>query len=167
MRSIGNATGLFVRRVLEGILVAGVLLLPMVSVGIAQVRAEAGISIQTIASVSAIEGESQMVVERLVIDPGVLLAQQSYPGAAIFVVVSGTLQTTLVRGGAAVSRGGNESEVEIGATMNLSGGQVISYSPGAVTMMANHRDEPLVLIVTELSDGKLAASESGSVLSVR
>jgi quercetin dioxygenase-like cupin family protein len=142
------------------------LLLPLASGGTAQARAEAGIATQIVASFSAIEGESQMVVERIVVDPGVLLAQQSYPGPAIFVVVSGTLQTTLIRGGAAVRMGGSEPEVEIGATMNLSEGQVITYSPGAVTTMANRRHEPLVLMVMVLSDGTGASSGLASLLSV-
>jgi hypothetical protein len=69
------------------------------------------------------------------------------------VVISGTLQTTLVRGGAAVSRGGVDAVAEIGQTMNLSAGQVVSYSPGAVMRMANLRHEPLVLMMTVLVDG--------------
>jgi hypothetical protein len=68
------------------------------------------------------------------------------------VVISGTLQTTLVRGGASVSRGGADAVAEIGQTMNLSEGQVVSYSSGAVMRMANLRHEPLVLMVTVLVD---------------
>jgi hypothetical protein len=62
--------------------------------------------------------------------------------------------------------GGSEPEVEIGATMNLSEGQVITYSPGAVTTMANRRHEPLVLMVMVLSDGTGASSGLASLLSV-
>ena len=121
-----------------------------------EARAAGGVSSQTIATVAAVRSGSQLVVQRVVIEPGVLLAQSSYPGSATLVVVSGTLQTTLVEGGAAVSRGGSEQVAEIGQTMNLSAGQVVSYSPGAVMTVANLRHERLVMIVSVLVDGNEA-----------
>ena len=89
---------------------------------------------------------------RVVVEPGISVEDQHYRGSATLVVISGTLQTTLVRGGASVSRGGADAVAEIGQTMNLSAGQVVSYSSGAVIRMANLRREQLVLMVTVLVD---------------
>lgn len=146
------SAGQTIRRILVGAVVMGVLLVPMASAGTDQARAASGVSVYTITSVPAVDAGAQLLVERVVIEPGVLLENHNYPGSATVVVVSGTLHTTLVHGGAVVSRGESDEDADIGATMNLSAGQVISYSPGAVVTVANLRHERLVLIVSTLAD---------------
>jgi hypothetical protein len=130
---------------------ATMLVVPAAS-GAQHASAAGGISTQTLAFVSNVESGDQLVVMRITFEPGVTLPAHSHPGSASFVVMAGTLQTTLVRGGAAVNRNGNEQVAEIGATMNLSAGQVITYSPDAAKTVANHGSQPLVLIATMLLD---------------
>lgn len=113
-----------------------------------QAGAAEGISMQAMASATNIEEGGQLVVTRMVIEPGIGVAAHRHPGPASFVVISGSLQTTLLRGGASVNRFGAEHVAEIGDTMNLSPGVVISYAPDAVKTMANRGHSPLVLMVT-------------------
>jgi quercetin dioxygenase-like cupin family protein len=141
-----------VLRIVVLAIVASVLVGPMEGAGTGQALAADGISTQTVASVRAADGGGQFVMMRVVVEPGISVEDQHYRGSAMLVVISGTLQTTLVRGGASVSRGGADAVAEIGQTMNLSEGQVVSYSSGAVMRMANLRHEPLVLMVTVLVD---------------
>ena len=164
MSAMRRVFGQIVLSIVAIAVVASLLVIPLEIGGTGQVRAAEGFSTQTLASVSAVESESQLVVQRVVIEPGVLLARYGYPGSATLVVVSGTLQTTLVQGGAAVSRGGNQQVAEIGQTMNLSAGQVVSYSPKAVMTAANLRSERLVMIVTVLVEGNEAVGMFSGLL---
>ncbi len=141
-----------VLRIVVLAIVANVLIVPIGSAGTGKALAADGIATQTVASVRAADGGSQFVMMRVVVEPGISVEDQHYRGSATLVVISGTLQTTLVRGGASVSRGGADAVAEIGQTMNLSAGQVVSYSPGAVMRVANLRREQLVLMVTVLVD---------------
>lgn len=131
---------------------ATMLAFPAASQGAQTARAADGMSTQTIASVLAVESGSQLVVLRIVLEPGVTLPEHHHPGSATFTVISGALQTTLVRGGAAVDRNGVEVDAAIGATMNLNAGQSISYSPHAVKSVANRTSKPLVLMASMLLD---------------
>lgn len=133
-------------------MVVALLVLPAASGGMQTTRAADGISAQTLASVPAVESGSQMVVMRIVLDPGVTIEAHHHPGSASMTIVSGVLQTTLIRGGAAVDRNGVEYVAEIGDTMNLSAGRSISYSPHAVKTVANITSEQLVLMVSLLVD---------------
>jgi quercetin dioxygenase-like cupin family protein len=132
--------------------VASVLIVPIGSAGTGHAMAADGISTQMVTSVRAVDGGGQLLMMRVVVEPGITVAEQHFRGSATLVVISGTLQTTLVRGGSAVSRGGGQQVAEVGQTMNLSSGQVVSYSPNAVMRIANVRTERLVLMVTVLVD---------------
>jgi quercetin dioxygenase-like cupin family protein len=153
MHAMRNVVGKIVPRIVIVAVVASVLVIPFGTAVTGQALAADGISTQTVASVREANGGGQFVMMRVVVEPGVSVEEQHFRGSATLVVISGTLQTTLVRGGAAVSRGGVDAVAEIGQTMNLSAGQVVSYSPGAVMRMANLRHEPLVLMMTVLVDG--------------
>jgi mannose-6-phosphate isomerase-like protein (cupin superfamily) len=131
---------------------ATMLVFPAASSEAQTARAADGISTQTLASVTAVEPGGHLVVMRMVLEPGVALPAHHHPGSASFTVVEGALQTTLVRGGAAVNRNGIELVAEIGATMNLTAGQSISYAPHAVKTVANRTGERLVLMATILLD---------------
>jgi len=131
---------------------AALLVLPAASAGAETARAADGFSTQTLASVTAVESGGQLVVMRIVLEPGVTLPEHHHPGSASFTVVSGVLQTTLVHGGAAVNRNGIEQVAEIGATMNLAAGQSISYSPNAIKTVANLTSKQLVLMASMLLD---------------
>jgi quercetin dioxygenase-like cupin family protein len=131
---------------------ATLLAVPAGSGGAQPVSAADGMSTQTLAFVSDIERGSQLVMMRIVLEPGVALPAHHHPGSASFTVISGVLQTTLVRGGAAVNRNGIELVAELGATMNLTAGQSISYSPHAVKTVANRTGERLVLMASMLLD---------------
>ena len=156
----------FLRRIVGITVVAGMLAMPVASLGTEHARAADGMTTQTLVSVSANEGGGQMVVLRIVIEPGVALGAHSHPGLSTFAVISGTLQTSLVRGGAAVNRNGVDQVAEIGAIINLSAGQAVSYSPRAIKTVTNHGPAPLVLIATMLLDPNepMVAFEDGSPL---
>jgi quercetin dioxygenase-like cupin family protein len=141
-----------VLRIVTLAMATSLLMIPVTLAGTGHARAADGITTQTVASVADVGGGGQLVVMRMVIEPGVTLAAHSHSGSAAFVVVSGTLQTTLVRGGAAVNRNGLEQVAELGATMNLSEGAVISYSPNAVKTVANLTSKQLVLMASMLLD---------------
>jgi quercetin dioxygenase-like cupin family protein len=141
---------LFIQMVAALAMAMFLLVAPVSLASIGQARAAGGISTQTVVSVADIAGGGQLVVMRMVFEPGVILAADSRPGPVSFIVISGSLQTTLVRGGAAVNRYGIDQEVELGATMNLNAGTVISYSPNAVKTLVNRGSEPLVVMAMML-----------------
>lgn len=129
-----------------------VLVLPVASRGVQTTQAADGMSAQTLASALSVEPGGQLVVMRIVIEPGASFPDHHHPGIASYTVISGALQTTLIQGGAAIDRNGVEFEAKIGATMNLTAGQSISYSPHAVKTLANRTSKPLVLLVSLLLD---------------
>jgi hypothetical protein len=166
MRFNHSEVGNLLRRIVVTTVVASLLAIPVAHPGAGQASAADGMTTQTLVSVSANEGGGQMVVLRIVIEPGVALGAHSHPGLSTFAVISGTLQTSLVRGGAAVNRNGVDQVAEIGAISNLSAGQAVSYSPRAIKTVTNHGPAPLVLMATMLLDPNepMVAFEDGSPL---
>src|SRR4051812_44742867 len=65
------------------------LVFPAASTGAETARATEGFSTQTLASDSAVENGGQLVVMRIVLEPGVTLSVHHHPGSASFTVVSG------------------------------------------------------------------------------
>lgn len=166
MHALGSTFSPIARRIALLALASTLLVVPVTIASSGHARAADGISTQTIASIADIDSDSQLIVMRMVVEPGVTLAEHHHPGPTSFVVISGTLQTTLIRGGASVNRNGMDQVAELGDTMNLSPGVVISYSPDAVKTLANHDSAPLVLMATMLLDHgqPMVAFEDGPAL---
>lgn len=131
---------------------ATLLAFPAASTGAQTVQTAEGITTQILTSAAAVESGGQLVVMRIVVNPGTKIPAHHHPGSASFTVVSGVLQTTLVHGAAVVNRNGIEQVVDIGDLMNLAAGQSISYSPAAVKIVANPTSKPLVIMASLLLD---------------
>ena len=141
-----------VSRIVAVALVASMTVILGSSVSSAQdARLTGKMSTETLASVSVAEGSgSRLVLLQIALEPGATIRAHSHSGPAVLSVISGDLQTELIRGGATVNRDGVEEPAEIGATTHLSDGQSIAFSANAGATIANLSGEPLLLVATIL-----------------
>jgi len=109
-----------------------------------------GTSTETLASVSVTAGGSRLVLMRLTLKPGATIRAHSHSGAAVLTVISGALQTELLRGGATVNRDGVKEAAEIGGMTYLYDGESIAFAPKAGVTIANQSDAPLLLVASIL-----------------
>ena len=149
-----NTSQISITRMIVGIVAAALLgsmtLFPAMSASAQDVSRSSGTLSETLASVSVVEGGSRLVLMRFTLKPDATIQAHSHSGPAMFTVVSGTLQTELIRGGATVTRGGVEESAEIGAVTHLSGGESIAFAANAGAKIANLGSEPLLLVATIL-----------------
>jgi hypothetical protein len=99
------------------------------------------------------KADRQMVLMRMTLEPEVTLRRHSHPGIAVLMVISGVLNTELVRGDATISRvSANGSgtatteRVEVRESVKLNPGDIITLGLGSGKTMANGGQEPLVLV---------------------
>ena len=106
-----NTSRTLVNRMIVGIVAAALLgsmtLFPTMSVSAQDVSRSSGTSSETLASVSLVDGGSRLVLMRFTLKPDATIQAHSHSGPAVFTVISGDLQTELIRGGATVSRDGS------------------------------------------------------------
>jgi uncharacterized RmlC-like cupin family protein len=133
--------------------IASTLAIPAASTVAQDVKLAGGTSTETLGSISAVEGSgSRLVLMRFTLDPGASIRRHSHPGTAVITVVSGVLETELVRGSATINRAGVEESAEIGSTIELTAGDSIACAENAGKTMANGGEEPLVLVASMLLD---------------
>ena len=77
---------------------------PGMSASAQDVARSSGTSSETLASV-LVDGGSRLVLMRFTLKPDATIEAHSHSGPAVFTVISGELQTELIRGGATVSLG--------------------------------------------------------------
>jgi hypothetical protein len=89
-------------------------------------------------------------MQQIALEPGTTIRAHSHSGPAVLTVISGALQTELIRGGATVNRDGIEEAAEIGSMTYLYDGESIAFAPTAGATIANQSDEPLLLVASIL-----------------
>ena len=148
-----NSSRTLINRMIAGFVAATLLgsmtLFSAMSAGAQDVSRSSGTSSETLASVSLVDGGSRLVLMRFTLQPTTTIQAHSHSGPAVFTVISGDLQTALIRGKATVTRDGVEELAEIGTT-HLSKGQSIAFAANAGATIANLSSEPLLLVATIL-----------------
>ena len=149
-----NTSRTSVSRMIAGIvaiaLVASMAVIPAVNASAQDVSLMGGTSSETLASVSVVEGGGRLVLLQIALEPGTTIRAHSHSGPAVFTVISGALQTQLIRGGAIVNRDGVEEAAEIGGMTYLYDGESIVFAPKAGVTIANQSDAPLLLVASIL-----------------
>ncbi len=131
------------------------LLMGLASIGAMSATAEnvpitSETSTETLASVSMAESGGRLVLMRFTLEPHAAIRAHSHSGPAVFTVISGALQTELIRGEATINRDGVEEPAEIGEMTYVYGGESIAFAPKAGVTLANQSDEPLLLVASIL-----------------
>ena len=132
-------------------LVASMMVFPGASTAAQGAKLTDGTSTETLASVSVADGGgSRLVLLQIALEPGTTIRAHSHSGPAVFTVISGALQTELIRGEAMVNRAGIEEAAEIGGMTYLYDGESIAFAPKAGVTIANQSDAPLLLVASIL-----------------
>ncbi len=89
MTKLRSAIERTVGKIGVAVFAAALLVFPPANAGAQSAHAANGFSTQTLASITAGESGGQLVVLRIVLEPGITLPEHHHPGAASFTVVSG------------------------------------------------------------------------------
>ena len=126
----------------------------------------AGVTIEALGSNTPdVAADHALVLLRLTLAPGTVIAEHSHPGAVVLAVESGTRGTTFTQGDALITRAAVDGtatppeEVTMDAEALLEVGDSIAYGQDAAHIMRNAGDDPLVLLVSAL----LAADRPGFI----
>lgn len=124
----------------------------------------AGVTVQQIGLVAPSDNPGQtLVLLRLTLDPGVVIAEHGHPGAVALYVESGEFGTTFTAGSGLVTRAATagtpvpEEPIALNEDLVLTSGDAVSYDQDSHHIMRNIGSEPLVL----LASGILAADQPG------
>lgn len=150
-----NPTRMVVKRIGASIaavaLAVGMTMIPALSVSARIANLAVDPTTETLASFEVANGsDARLVLMRFTLEPGGSIRAHSHSGPAVFTVISGALQSDLLRGAAMVNRDGVEESAQIGDPAYLYDGDSITYSPKAGTTLANFGSEPLTLVATLL-----------------
>lgn len=123
-----------------------------------------GVTVQQIGMVEPTDNPGQaLVLLRLTLDPGVVIAEHGHPGAVALYVESGAFGTTFTAGSGLVTRAATagtpvpEEPIELNQDLVLMPGDAVSYDQDSHHIMRNVGSDPLVL----LASGILAADQPG------
>ena len=123
-----------------------------------------GVTVQQIGMVEPTDNPGQaLVLLRLTLEPGVVIAEHGHPGAVALYVESGEFGTTFTAGSGLVTRVATagtpvpEEPIELNQDLVLMPGDAVSYDQNSHHIMRNVGSEPLVL----LASGILAADQPG------
>lgn len=127
----------------------------------------AGTAVQALGSFAPPEADGyNVVLLRLTLEPGAVIADHSHPGGVVLFVESGTFATTFTLGSATITRApaeaGGEATTEdatIDEEVILETGDSVAYGSDTHHIMRNGGDEPLVLMASAL----LAAEQPGFI----
>jgi len=124
----------------------------------------AGVTVEQIGVVEPSDNPGQaLVLLRLTLDPGVVIAEHGHPGAVALYVLSGEFGTTFTTGSGVVTRAASagtpvpEEPIELNKDLVLTPGDAVSYDQDSHHIMRNVGSEPLVL----LASGILASDQPG------
>lgn len=133
--------------------IAGALMVPATNVHAERVSIENGAWMEILGTTDATDGAGVLVLMRVTLDPGAAIRTHRHPEPALFVVESGTLDTTIIRGGGTIYRGSENESERIGryASMTLAAGDWIAYDEGAEMTMVNRSNDALVLTASVFS----------------
>ena len=125
----------------------------------------AGVTVEQLGAVEPSDNPGQaLVLLRLTLDPGVVIAEHGHPGAVALYVLSGEFGTTFTAGSGLVTRAASagtpvpEEPIELNQDLVLTPGDAVSYDQDSHHIMRNIGSEPLVL----LASGILATDQPGS-----
>jgi quercetin dioxygenase-like cupin family protein len=141
--------------------VIAILLAAVAAVGAARAVAQDGtptvepVAIETLArGVPAGTGGRTLLLQRIVIQPGVEIPSHQHPADLVYVIESGTFSFTVLEGSVELTRRatGATETVAVGTEVVLEAGDAMFEGEGAVHVARNAGPEPVVILLAGVVD---------------